>query len=85
MSVSLGVTTWTSPVAAPAGSLVVISDLGTTVNLDAVPLKVALEAPVRSVLRIVTVAPAAPEPERASTNGPRPRDRQKTVPQPTSP
>jgi hypothetical protein len=85
MSVSLGVTTWTSPVAAPAGTLVVISDLDTTVNLAAVPLKVTLEAPVRSVPRILTAAPAAPEAGWVSTNRPRPQDRLKTVPQPTSP
>ena len=44
-SVPLGVTTWTSPVVAPAGTVVVISELDTTVKVAAVPLKLTLPAP----------------------------------------
>ena len=47
VSVPLGVTTWTLPVVAPAGTSVVIKELETTVNVAAVPLKVTLVAPVR--------------------------------------
>jgi hypothetical protein len=53
-SVRLGVTTSTFPVLAPAGTVVVIKTLDTTVNVAAVPLKVTLLAPVRSVPRILT-------------------------------
>jgi hypothetical protein len=73
-SVPLGVTTLTSPVVAPAGTVVVISELDTTVNWAAVPLKVTLVAPVRLVPRMLTAAPA-PEAGCVSTNGPRPTDR----------
>ncbi len=38
-SVPLGVITLTAPVVAPAGTVVAISELDTTVNLAAVPLK----------------------------------------------
>src|ERR1700683_105900 len=84
-SVPLGVTTLTSPVMAPAGTVVVISELDTTVKLAAVPLKVTLVAPVRLVPSMLTAAPAAPEPGCVSTNGLRPRDRLKPVPHPTLP
>ena len=80
-SVPLGVTTLTSPVVAPVGTVVVISELDTTVNLAAVSLKLTLVAPVRSVPRILTAAPTLPEPGCASTNGLRPTDTLKTVPQ----
>ena len=70
------------PVVAPVGTVVVISDFDFTVNVAAVPLKVTLVAPVRLVPRIVTAAPTAPEVGCVSTNGPRPTDRLKTVPQP---
>jgi hypothetical protein len=43
---------------------------------------VTLIASVRSVPRILTAAPALPEFGNVSTNGPRPTDRLKTVPQP---
>jgi len=42
----LGVTTMTSPVVAPAGALVVISEPDTTVKVAAVPLKPTLLAAV---------------------------------------
>ena len=48
-SVPPGVTTWTSPLLAPAGTVVVIKNLDTTVNVAAVPLKLTLVAPVRSL------------------------------------
>ena len=38
-SMPLCVTTWTLPVVAPAGTVVVITELETTVNVAAVPLK----------------------------------------------
>src|ERR1700691_2723604 len=79
-SVPLGVTTLTLPVVAPAGTVVVISDLETTVNVAAVPLNVTLVAPVRSVPRILTAAPTLPEVGTVSTNGPRPTARLKIVP-----
>jgi hypothetical protein len=60
-SVPLRVTTLIAPVVAPAGTVVVISELATTVNLAAVPLKVTPVAPFRSVPRILTAAPTAPE------------------------
>jgi hypothetical protein len=41
-SVPLGVTTWTLPLVAPAGTVVVISELETTVKVAAVPLKLTL-------------------------------------------
>jgi hypothetical protein len=53
-----------------------------TLNFAAVPLKVTLVAPVRSVPRILTAAPTLPEFGSVSTNGPRPTDWLKTGPQP---
>src|ERR1035438_8531077 len=65
----------------PAGTVVVIKYLDTTVKVGCdVPLKVTLVAPVRSLPRILTAAPTAPEVVCVSTNGPRPTDRLKTVP-----
>jgi hypothetical protein len=84
-SVRLGVTTWTFPLLAPAGTVVVISELETTVKTAAVPLKLTQVAPVRLVPRIVTGDPTLPEVVCVFTNGPRPTDRRKTVPQPGSP
>src|ERR1039458_4227500 len=81
-SVRLGVTTWTFPVVAPAGTVVVIRYLDTTVNVAAVPLKLTLVAPVRSLPRILTAAPTGPEVVCVSTNGTRPTDKLKTVPAP---
>jgi len=69
------------PEVAPAGTVVVISELETTVKTAAVPLNVTLVAPVRLVPRIVTAFPTLPEEGSVSTNGPRPVDRLKTVPQ----
>ena len=66
-SVPPGVITLTSPVVAPVGTVVVISELETTVNLVAVPLKVTLVAPVRSVPRMLMAAPTTPEPCRGFT------------------
>jgi hypothetical protein len=45
-SMPLGVSTWISPVMAPAGALMVISELDTTVKVAAAPLKLTLVAPV---------------------------------------
>jgi len=60
-SVPLGVATWTFPVVAPAGTVVVISESETTVNVATVPLKLTLVAPVRFVPRISRAAPTAPK------------------------
>ena len=79
-SVPLGVTTWTFPLLAPAGTVVVISEGETAVKTAAVPLKLTLVAPVRLVPRILTAAPTLPEVGCVFTNGPRPTDRLKIVP-----
>src|SRR5580658_8133593 len=70
-----GVTTWTVPVVAPVGTVAAIKECESTVKTAAVPLKLTLVAPVRSVPRILTVPPAGPEVGCVSTNGPRPTDR----------
>ena len=82
-SVLPGVTTLTSPVVAPAGTVVVISELDTTVKLAAMPLNVTLVAPVRLVPRMLTAAPTKRGGRLCFHNGPRPTDRPKTVPQPS--
>jgi hypothetical protein len=82
LSVPLGVVTSTVPVVAPVGTVAVISELDATLKVAALPLKVTLVAPVRSVPRIFTAAPTVPEVGSVSTNEPRPADRLKTVPQP---
>jgi hypothetical protein len=79
-SVLLGVTTWTVPVVAPVGTVVVISELETTSKTAPTPLKLTLVAPVRFVPRSLTVVPTEPEVGSVSTNGPKPTDRLKTVP-----
>jgi hypothetical protein len=78
-SVPLGVTTWTVPVVAPAGTVVVISE-AEAVKTTAVPLNVTLLAWARLLPRILTAAPTLPEAVCVSTNGPRPREKLKTVP-----
>jgi len=84
-SVPTGVVTSTIPVVAPAGTMVLISALDTTLNVAAVPLKLTLVAPVRLVPRIITFAPSFPEAGFVDTNGPRPVDRLKIVPLPLEP
>jgi len=79
-NVADGVVTTTRPVLAPAGTVVVIFELDTTVNTAATPLNMTSEAPVRLVPRIVTGDPTLPELVCVSTKGPRPTDRRKTVP-----
>src|SRR5579863_150119 len=76
------VVTSTVPVVAPDGTFVSISEFEMTLNFAAVPLKLTPLAPVRSVPRILMAAPTLPEFGSVSTNGPRPTDRLKTVPQP---
>ena len=51
-SVPPGVATWTVPVVAPVGTLVVTREGERTVKAALVPLKVTLVAPVRFVPRI---------------------------------
>jgi hypothetical protein len=59
-SVPLGVTTWTVPLLAPAGTLVPIKELESTSKSAAVPLKLTLVAPVRLFPRISTTSPTVP-------------------------
>jgi hypothetical protein len=75
------VVTLTVPELAPTGTVVLISDFETTVNIAVVPLKVTLVALFKFVPRIVTAAPTLPEVGLVSTNGPSPTPRLKTVPQ----
>jgi hypothetical protein len=84
-SVPLGVTTSTTPLVAPAGTVAVISEADETVNAAEVPLKLTLVAPVRFVPRILTTDPTGPKVVWVLTNGPNPSERLKTVPQPSSP
>ena len=58
-SVPPGVVTWTLPVVAPLGTVVVISEAETTVNVAAVPLKLTLVEPVRFVPRMSTPNPCS--------------------------
>ena len=62
--------------------MVVISELETTLKMAALPLKVTLVAPIKSVPRILTFVPASPEVGSVSTNGLKPKDNLKIVPQP---
>jgi hypothetical protein len=80
-SVRLGVTTLTLPVVAPAGTVVVIKELETTVKTAAVPLKLMLVARVRLVPRMLTAAPTLPEAGCAYKNCLRRTSRPKTVAQ----
>ena len=59
-SVPLGVATRTVPVVAPAGTVVVISELETTSKVAATPSKLTLVAPLRLVPRISIGAPTTP-------------------------
>src|ERR1019366_2257982 len=77
-----GMATCTVPVVAPAGTVVVISEADTTLNVAGVPLKLTLVAPVRFVPRMVTGVPTAPMVGCVSTKGGRPVDILKTVPDP---
>jgi hypothetical protein len=70
----------TLPVLTSLGTVVLISDFDMTSNVAGVPSKVTLLAPVRLVPRMITGAPAFPEVGQASTNGPSPRSKLKTVP-----
>jgi len=79
-SVPVGVTTRTVPLVAPAGTLVTISELETTLKAAAVPLKLTAVEPVRLFPKMVTTAPVLPEAGSVFTNGPRPRDTLNTVP-----
>src|SRR5579885_2399888 len=74
------VITVTVPVVAPAGTLVVISLLDTTVKLAAVPLKLTPTVPVKLFPKIKTLAPTLPNVGRVSINGPNPTDMLNTVP-----
>src|SRR5205807_5545866 len=74
------VVTVTVPLVAPPGTLVVISEAETTLNLAAVPLKLTAVAPVRLVPRMITFVPAAPDVGMVPTKGRNPVARLKKVP-----
>src|SRR5260370_7943196 len=59
-SVPLGVTTWTFPVVAPAGTPVLIAEDETALKAVPTPLKLTLVVPVRPFPRILTPAPTLP-------------------------
>jgi hypothetical protein len=80
--VRLGVFTFTVPVVAPVGTVVLISEFDTTANVASAPLNVTLVEPFRFVPKIMTGFPTLPEVGRVSANGLRPTDKVKTVPQP---
>jgi hypothetical protein len=73
-SVPRGVVTLALPEVAPDGTVALISVADMTVNCAGVPLNVTRVAPVRSVPRILTVAPTLPAAGSVLTNGPRPAD-----------
>ena len=84
VKVRLGVVTFTLPVVAPLGTVVVISVLE-TLNVAALPLNVTLVLRFRLFHRILTAAPTLPEVGSVSTKGPSPTDRLKIVPSPLAP
>jgi hypothetical protein len=84
--VPLAVVTWTLPVVAPLGTVVLMEVPNLEiVKLAAVPLKVTLVEPVSLFPRIVTFVPTVPVVGFVSTNGLRPTDRLKTVPSLSAP
>ena len=80
-SVPLVVVTVRKPVPAPAGTVVVIKVLETTLKTAPVPLKLTAVTAVNPVPKTLTDSSTLPEMGCVSTNGPSPRDRPKTVPQ----
>src|SRR5271155_160381 len=80
LSVPLGVVTSTVPVVAPVGTVVLISELETTLKPAAAPLKVMLVAPVRFVPKTITFLPTLPDVGSVPTNGPSPTLNLKAVP-----
>jgi len=65
-SFPVGVITLTGPVVAPLGTVVVISEAETMVNLASRPLNLTFVTSVRFVPRIVTAVPTVPEVGRES-------------------
>ena len=83
VKVPVGVVTVTGPVVAPAGSVALMNVPRTTLKEDAgTPLKLTAVAPVRPVPRIWITEPTLPLGTTNVTNGPRPRSKLNTVPQP---
>jgi hypothetical protein len=78
--VPVKVVTVTVPLVAPVGTVVVISEAETTLNVAAVPLKLTAVAPFRFVPRMVTLVRTLPDAGTVSTNAPSPVARLKTVP-----
>src|SRR5258708_25655607 len=79
--VPAGLVTFTRPVVAPRGTVVVISVADTIVKVAAVPLKVTAVTPVRLLPSMMTFAPVLPDAGTVSTNLPSPISRLKIVPQ----
>src|SRR5258708_40051941 len=76
------VVTVTVPLVAPPGTLVVISEAETTLNLAAVPLKLTAVGPGRLVPRMIAFCPRAPDVGVVPAKGRRPLAKRKTVPVP---
>src|ERR1700678_1362510 len=85
LTVPLDIWTFTLPVVAPCGTVVLISEFETTVNAALVPLKVTLGDPLSLLPRIITGFPTLAAVGRVSTNGRNPADSLKTVPPLRSP
>ena len=71
-----------NPLVAPAGTVAVISVVDTTVKVAAVPLKLTAVAPLTLLPRMITLVSALPTLGKARTNGGKPTDNLKAVPQP---
>ena len=82
LSVPLEVVTWIVPEVALLGTVAFRNVSETTVNVAGVPLKVTLVVFARLFPKIPIVDPVLPAAGSASTNGPKPIDRLKKVPQP---
>jgi hypothetical protein len=79
-SVPLGVTTWTFPLLAPAGTVAVISRRNETTEDSRRAVKGDAGRAGQIGPQNLDAAPTLPEVGCVSTNGPRPTDRLKTVP-----
>jgi hypothetical protein len=75
----------TVPVVAPAGTVAVTSELETTVNTAAVPLKLTEVVFARLFPTIVTTVPTDAEVGNVATNGRRPVEISNTVPMSSEP
>ena len=74
VSVPIPVITWTEPLVAPAGTVVVINVSETTVKAEGIPLKVTAVVLLRLLPRTLTLDPTMPEVAKVFTNGARPSE-----------